>query len=747
MRLHQQKLHVEKSGQIDESEFTIKATAESFQILSGGLYSDKILAIVRELSCNAWDAHVAAGKKNTPFEIKLPSALDPKFSIKDFGTGMSDETVRTLYKTYFDSTKRNTDKEIGMYGLGSKTPFAYTSSFSVESRHGGKKRLYTCFIGEKGVPNLAFLGEQDHDGSNGLTVTFAVKSGDITLFHEAARKALMYFKPQPKVTGVQHFTPYALKHTVKGSNWMVRESDYYAHMNGAYAIQGFVAYPIEVETLSQHGLSDIARSILNLDIDLNLKIGEVKMTPSREHLQYTPETIKNLKLAADNTAREMRDSIQSEFDKCKTKWDALLLHSKLRHGGSMQEIFDTLNVQQKFTFRNEEINSNEVKLDLSKIKRTEIVVMYYGRSRYGSKYKQKVSTSWSPESLSVDWDFRIQPNMHVLIDNQHKSKFILGQYLSDLEKIHAHPYVLVLKGTEKGVFDSREIENILDQLECKNFTLVSDLPYQRIKNTTGAGHYRAKKMNEVLRWNGYPTNKGYYAGRRRGDVRRVYSRLCWEKETLNMNDKEVRHYVEIDRFTIKNNSVTVEGFDTYLRIAQKLGLILSIDVYGLNEKQVKYVKRDKNWLNLFTCVEKAFNDLNKDNVLLDYIVSERVLRFVGNGIAQHVVEEWETIRDKFVDGEFKDLLDKIYNVYQSSRDVMKIPRWKKTNFTTEDVSVAGQRFSKKFLEEAGEKQNRLEKEFTKVNNKHSMLRLVDWNRVTRRDIDMIVEYVNFVAKS
>ena len=45
-----------------EKEFNIKRTSKAFQILSSGLYSNKILAIVRELSCNAWDAHVAAAK-------------------------------------------------------------------------------------------------------------------------------------------------------------------------------------------------------------------------------------------------------------------------------------------------------------------------------------------------------------------------------------------------------------------------------------------------------------------------------------------------------------------------------------------------------------------------------------------------------------------------------------------------------------------------------------------------------------
>ena len=38
--------------------FRIEASSKAFEILANNLYKDKILAVVRELSCNAFDAHV-----------------------------------------------------------------------------------------------------------------------------------------------------------------------------------------------------------------------------------------------------------------------------------------------------------------------------------------------------------------------------------------------------------------------------------------------------------------------------------------------------------------------------------------------------------------------------------------------------------------------------------------------------------------------------------------------------------------
>ena len=46
-------------GQIGE--FRIRNSAKAFGILSSGLYANKIRAVIREISCNAVDSHVAAG--------------------------------------------------------------------------------------------------------------------------------------------------------------------------------------------------------------------------------------------------------------------------------------------------------------------------------------------------------------------------------------------------------------------------------------------------------------------------------------------------------------------------------------------------------------------------------------------------------------------------------------------------------------------------------------------------------------
>ena len=122
-------------------EFKIKNSLKAFQILSSGLYSNKIKEIIRELSTNALDSHRAAGTVDTPFEVHLPTILVPYFSVRDYGTGLTDQEIESIYTTYFESTKTNSNEYIGALGLGSKSPFSYTDNFTVTSVKNGSKSI------------------------------------------------------------------------------------------------------------------------------------------------------------------------------------------------------------------------------------------------------------------------------------------------------------------------------------------------------------------------------------------------------------------------------------------------------------------------------------------------------------------------------------------------------------------------------------------------------------------------------
>ena len=57
MKIPEQKKDVSRSADFKESVFKIASTNLAFDILSSKLYEDVPLAIVRELSANAYDSH------------------------------------------------------------------------------------------------------------------------------------------------------------------------------------------------------------------------------------------------------------------------------------------------------------------------------------------------------------------------------------------------------------------------------------------------------------------------------------------------------------------------------------------------------------------------------------------------------------------------------------------------------------------------------------------------------------------
>lgn len=345
---------IEKYGDVNaEVGFKIKASRASFQILSSGLYSNKIRAIIRELCCNAHDAHKSAGTQDTPFEISLPSTFSPVLVIKDFGTGLSHEDVMTIYTTYFESTKNNSNDFIGQLGLGSKSPFSYTNQFLVESRHEGVSRSYSMFINEHGLPSVSQIGEAETEEPNGMTITIAVKQNDFYKFREESEYVLKYFNPYPNVIGAHSRQKF--EYRVIKDNFAIRNEVSY-HSSIPNVIQGFISYPLDIEQLSSYVsetvyLSEEARCILTAPIDLFMKIGDVQVAPSREHLSYDNRTIENIILALNQVGSEITKHFHEMIDSCETIFDArILVNSFMDHRNVFRKIFDKMHNGTKIEF-------------------------------------------------------------------------------------------------------------------------------------------------------------------------------------------------------------------------------------------------------------------------------------------------------------------------------------------------------------------------------------------------------------
>ena len=191
----QNQTKLQQSQDFKSYSFGIKEEGIShiFNVLRNQLYSDKILAVIREYSCNAVDAHVEVGKKEEPIVVTLPTKLSLEFKVRDFGRGLTETEIGEVYAMYGKSTKRGTNEQIGQLGLGCKSAFSYGDNFIINSYVGGTKTSYNAFIDPSQVGRISKLSEEKSKGKSGIEIVIPVKLDDVDEFYHKAVGLFKYF--------------------------------------------------------------------------------------------------------------------------------------------------------------------------------------------------------------------------------------------------------------------------------------------------------------------------------------------------------------------------------------------------------------------------------------------------------------------------------------------------------------------------------------------------------------------------
>jgi hypothetical protein len=237
------------------------------------LYSDPEVAIIREPSTNAWDAHVAAGI-DRPIEVTTPQSYygDQTLSIKDYGIGLSVDDIHKVFSQYGASTKRESDDYNGQLGMGCKAPLAYAPEFTVVSNKDGVRIVVVVGRDEAGGGTMTIADTCATDEPNGTEVIIATKS-----FNGIASKARDFFrfwKPGTVLLNGKQPEP------ITGER--ITDDIMVVDASTNYVVMGNVAYPVDDEKLP-HGLK-------RGKLVVNVPIGAVAFAPSREALRLTPQT-------------------------------------------------------------------------------------------------------------------------------------------------------------------------------------------------------------------------------------------------------------------------------------------------------------------------------------------------------------------------------------------------------------------------------------------------------------------------
>ncbi len=157
----------------------IGAEQEGFiaQILREKIYTNSIQATVRELISNAADAVKKAGSGQ--IKVQIDSTY---FTVIDTGIGLSPDTMERVFSLYGKSDKRDSDEQIGGFGLGAKAPLAYSDVFFIDSNFAGERNSYQVFVDDTGTGGIQHLGMSLPTYPHGTSVRVPIQASDFEEF-------------------------------------------------------------------------------------------------------------------------------------------------------------------------------------------------------------------------------------------------------------------------------------------------------------------------------------------------------------------------------------------------------------------------------------------------------------------------------------------------------------------------------------------------------------------------------------
>jgi hypothetical protein len=547
MRISKEAHTLERGGVGAETTFRIQANARAFSILSSNLYTDKIRAVIRELSCNALDSHVAAGKQSIPFDVHLPNSLEPWFSVTDYGLGLSHEQVMDLYTTYFSSTKTQSNDYVGALGLGSKSPFAYTSGFDVVSTYNGVQNSYAMFINERGEPSVAQLGNQNVDAPNRVMVKLPVKSEDFANFRRSAEDVFTWFAHKPVVTGSRDFQFREVTPTRQGQGWCFFETERY-YGSGAVARMGSVAYPIKRDQVNSKFERLLAHNLV-----VEFGIGELDVAASREELSYDPTTVAVLERRLEAVLGEIQSQVGGEFAKCSTLWEARCLLQKMTHGSyQARELYRMLSAGGfPFTWNGQVVDEHE--LDSKIITADTKVIVSHMRDSGRRESCRYISCAKQVQFFRQDVS-----DTTSRVVAWHRNEISKGRY----------PNIYIITGEDS------EVTTVLNRLGNPVITLASTL----------ARNPRASMKFKGRAWRG---NRSSWGRSRKSDD--------WADEK-ELTVGQGGFYVTTLNLDPQTPEQTPLSLGNLINTLRKLDLMDHKEVWGINKTNSRLIAEDSNWI-------------------------------------------------------------------------------------------------------------------------------------------------------
>lgn len=325
MKLSETKPYLESSGELEEQFFAIQDQGMIFDILRNKMYSNPILAICREISCNARDAHREVSNPD-PVVIHLPNNLEPYYKIRDFGPGISPDRMTNIFIKYTASTKRSDNIQTGGFGLGAKTPFSYSDSFSIITVVDGFRYNYNCLIDETKVGKIMLANQSPSKEKNGTEIIIPVMPKNFNDFRTYTEQACRHWKVKPVIKGGT-IDWQVNKLILEGDNWGIAASNgHYGSRNAQMIIDG-IEYPLDLTALRNYAdtkLIDAAQG----NFVMHFGVGELSLSASRESIYLDEKTQAVIRGRFDKIKKSLSEEAMTKIESFTNLWDANVYYNK-----------------------------------------------------------------------------------------------------------------------------------------------------------------------------------------------------------------------------------------------------------------------------------------------------------------------------------------------------------------------------------------------------------------------------------
>ena len=456
MKLEIEPQDVAVHGNFKTSEFKTGDTAFIVDMFADKVYSHKERAVIREMACNAHDSHIMAGTEDVPFDVHIPTRLEPYFSLRDYGTGLSDEEVRDHYAGIGISTKRDNQNVIGCYGIGTLSPYSLADSFTVKSYKDGMCRTYSCYRNDQRVPVVSLLTECETDEPNGIEVNVSVEGKVYEFGVEAVYVFKFWEGTLPNIND-----KYVVEQCEDARKGYAFEGDDYGLKNtwgDVFAVMGNIAYtiPRDLDEFRCEGY-------------LKFELGELSFDTGRENLAMDTKTKEALKAKFAAVKEALTADAIAQIEALPTAWDQAVLANELNKGdlgrkikADLQEYAPDGTTEEMTYFSGYARSHGGIDKGLTqKIPIGSHVVYYASKPRFQSRIKQHLKDQFHQTTLVL------------LTTQQIAETGVPADLINDLEDL---PKVYSSRSSGSGTVDKCKVYTIRDGYDS----------YQNRKNWTEA---------------------------------------------------------------------------------------------------------------------------------------------------------------------------------------------------------------------------------------------------------------------